>query len=536
MRWMLSGLLVGCAAPDPAVPVGEQPDRTTVASTEELDWAPAGSPWRPGGPVLAGPLDCRHARTLGSVRYSDSSDRSICEEGPVWLERDLIIATERVTHLANLGCVCAVEGSLRIEGTALVDLRGLNPMSWVGELEINGNPQLEDLRGLEQLTWVYDRLTIANNPQLVSLRGLDGLDSAGWVTLDGLDSLQTLDALDPFTETWELRLSRLPALRTVDGLGKLRRVNQIELRYLPALESLEGLGDTDIEVFEVGLLDLPALDSFDGSGFSGRLVGLTLERVGLTDFSGLERVTSLGRLELTELDRLVSFEGLESVTTIDSLTVVGTGAHTFEGLSGVDQIRVLEVSDSDANLSGTAGPVAINGWVRLSNLPQLDSLAWLSKVERIGSQLSIDNAPKLDTLDDLQALRELDASLHLVELPLRSVDGLSGLTHLGDLRLDNLPQLDNLGGLSNVEQTTDLYLHWVPRLASLDDLSSLQTVTGQLSVLGMADLRSLDGLGVEQVDDGVDVRNNPGFEDAHVWDWLDGVAVTGAVTVSGNGP
>lgn len=138
---------------------------------------------------------------------------------------------------ALAGCT-AIDGDLRIVGSELADLRGLERLGSVRFLVIAGNDRLTDLSGLSGLREAAG-VTVVRNEALLSLRGLEGLDRVEGLWIERNGSLTSLDGLSGLLRADETVIVSNPRLATLAGLSTLAHVEELELSANPALPSGE---------------------------------------------------------------------------------------------------------------------------------------------------------------------------------------------------------------------------------------------------------------------------------------------------------
>jgi len=112
------------------------------------------------------------------------------------------IALHTPSDLRALRGVTRIEGALRVRGTDLADLSGLEELERAGDLEIVGNPALTDLSALRNLRRVDGMLHLDDNPSLRDLSGLERLEEVGG----------------------EVAILNNPALVDLSALGSLTRI------------------------------------------------------------------------------------------------------------------------------------------------------------------------------------------------------------------------------------------------------------------------------------------------------------------------
>ncbi len=262
-----------------------------------------------------------------------------------------------------------------------------------------------------------------------------------------------LDRLRPYVvvegdlviEATDLRTVDLPYLREVGGEVRIWENDALTRLSLPSLELVGG---------DLSLYDDPLLPDLGGFVALREVGGsLTLNRLpGLVDLRGLEALVSVGRLYLFH----------------------DVGLRTLDGLDGLEEVE---------------GPAQV--WedhaLREVRLPSL---------RRVGAKLDLFDARSLEALDlpvlaelgglelhHCDVLTDLDGALPaLTALPgglalrydpaLTSLDGLAGLTEVGELLVERADALTALG-LDGIEAAEVVEVRFNPVLAD-PGLSSLR--------------------------------------------------------------
>lgn len=250
--------------------------------------------------------------------------------------------------------------------------------------------------------------------------------------------------------------------------GSIVVTTREELEQLAGCERIDG----DLIVSGLRSRDLSPLSSL-------RLVSGTLELSLSGSLVGLERLTRVGHLTLTDLD----------VPTLEPLL----GLNFVSGGGGEDGRLTIQRSQSLQNLSGLASLREV-GSIELSENPGLASLDGLRVPPHL-RELLIASNPNLRALGGLADLRSFDrlelrdnaslvrlrglegvvsgASLHISNSPaLRDMTALSQLGSLGSLLIDTvgMPNLDRLVALRDVR---DVVLQRNPNLTQVDVLARL---------------------------------------------------------------
>lgn len=308
-------------------------------------------------------------RLDGTIGKTPVISRPIFDAASVWLG-DAAVTDE--ASMAALQGYSAIEGELRVEGTALTELSLPDLEQVGGDLVVWSNDALASL-WLPRLRAV-GALSLYDAPALDSLQGLLRLQEVGGdLSLNRLEALPHLRGLDHVERVGgRLYLFHDTALTTLDGLGALRQVGggaQLWELYaltearLPALEALGGrldLFDADLLV-EVSMPELSALGGYE------------IHHCGaLASAGAFPSLRSLGDLTLRYSEGLSTFEGLSSLETLGALAV--QAAPSLSSLSGLASLREI------------AGPLTLQG----TALASLD----LPALQRTGA-LAAENNPEL---------------------------------------------------------------------------------------------------------------------------------------------
>ena len=97
-----------------------------------------------------------------------SSDVAVRCTGPITIQRQ--------SDVRAVATTCrSIDGDLRIVGTDVTNLDGLENIRSVEYLVIAKNPKLENIRGLRGLVSARS-ITLTENPSLGSLEGLEGVE------------------------------------------------------------------------------------------------------------------------------------------------------------------------------------------------------------------------------------------------------------------------------------------------------------------------------------------------------------------------
>jgi len=138
-----------------------------------------------------------------------------------------------LNSLKGLENITSVAGDIEIIcNNSLTDLTGLDNLTFVGgSLEIHHNDSIKNLSGLNNVNYIEGELVIWDNPSLTSLTELNNLDSVGgYLAIVDNDSLTSLAGLDNVTSIGgQLQITQNDALTNLTGLDN---INAASINYL----------------------------------------------------------------------------------------------------------------------------------------------------------------------------------------------------------------------------------------------------------------------------------------------------------------
>ncbi len=472
----------------------------------------------------------------------------------------LIACTTQTSSPCDAGAV--FYGQANLEGEEEVADFFSRYSSVEGELFVRDLLSSERLRGL---CAVHGSLDIADAP-LQELWGLEGLGEVQSLALRDLERLESLAGLAGISGTHTLVIEDVPSLPGLIGLAEELPLERLRLDLEGAC-SIEGL-DLPEEMEEVTF-------SCRGEGSAG-LGGLQrLQRVGQMVVGG-----NFGRidLDLEEAEELLIYAEGEAVGRA-GLRRVGELSLRVDGPSRVE-LPLLEVATSVSIVGDRLQGVDLAALGEANKVqavsPVLQELRGLSRVKELEGGLYLEGPltsqeafPGLErasvvqiggaTWEDLPAfpsLRQIEYSLQLSDMPaLRRMDGLGAAT-LGGLRLASVGLTDTRdvegrlldGGrvellsndglvaaavLGEISSASTIHIHENPLLEELDFAELV--VLDRLEIDGNERLCRLELPKLEQVET-VRILRNPCLSTSEILARLEGIQVTGELTVEENGP
>lgn len=420
----------------------------------------------------------------------------------------------RATGIADLGMFREVQGIaiLILSGNPdLARLEGIENLTELRELEIRGNERLTSLAGFRD-TPALQSVQIAANPALESLAGLRLPQRLSALRLYSNDALQTLEGLESVTHA-ALEVSGHASLRTLEGLSGLE-TGSVLIADNPSLLSLDGLTamrDVSLTVERNaaltslgrgtalgGINDLAvsgnsALESL-GSFGAASMGGVSISNSALVDLGGLEQVSVMGILSLSNNVQLTTLSGAPSLGPDVQLSI--------DGCPNLTDLSALSSSSSLGGLSLTN--------VSVSNLDAF------SRLERLAT-LSLRENPNLihaDAVGAVQGLRSLVAVANpaLERLPSfpnvsTIADGLSPSNGALDVQVTTNDRLIDGPGFPSVDRALRVWFESNPSLTRVIGFSRLEAV-GSLELVNNALLAELDFSSLREAS-GVRVDDNP---------------------------
>lgn len=271
--------------------------------------------------------------------------------GNLWIRNNLVL-----TSLAGLESLASVGGDLLIieHNEALTSLAGLeNITSIVEDLHINNNNALTSLAGLENITFVGGFLGVYENYVLTSLTGLENITSIGgdlFLSVNrALTNLSGLEGLSIIPGNLDIcgcdNLTSMTGLENITSIGgNLSILGNPVLTSLSGLDNLASIGGALWISSDNSLTSLTGLENLTSIS-SNLIIGPGLiggGNLSLTSLSGLDNLTTIGGLlRISENDALSSLYALENVNFVTALRVYENDALT--SLSGLDNIAASSI-------------------------------------------------------------------------------------------------------------------------------------------------------------------------------------------------
>lgn len=216
------------------------------------------------------------------------------------------------------------------------DLAGLERLSW-SELGIYECGNLKTLRGLSIKSHV-DRVSLAKNPQLVDITALETLHSAralgiGELPVHDLSGLSGLTSVEEsLSVTSCFNLGDLNGLNTIATWGAINIGGNLRLR---TTEGLRLSGRPWLDLHQNA--DLREVVIGVEPGFEGFRELRVPRSPKFTSLWGLGQVASIGKLSVSDADRLADLKDLEGLTELNAILLDRNDALT--SLKGLGNVR-----------------------------------------------------------------------------------------------------------------------------------------------------------------------------------------------------
>ena len=257
-----------------------------------------------------------------------------------------------------------------------------------------------------------------------------------------------------------------------------------------------------------------------GPGCDTIVSSLTVDGVSITDLTPLSGLKTglLGSTIKFQNTSLTSLAGLSGLTSVYWFEINFNSALTI-----IADLSALTAVSGPLSIQGNAALTNVNGLEGLTGLPggalflegnvNLTDLSGVSGLTNIGASLVVKNNDALTDLDSFVGLTNVAFNILIVENDaLISITGLSGLVNFSaDLNIGFNSKLTSIGSLPNLTDLGGLTINTNAALTDLDGLSGLTTIgnAGPLNIVFNESLINIDGLAaLLSVDSKVEIRSN----------------------------
>ncbi|HPF10573.1 MAG TPA: hypothetical protein PKW08_04635 [Flavobacteriaceae bacterium] len=357
-----------------------------------------------------------------SITLEDVDETLVCE-GDIYL-----LTQEDVIALGNSGC-STIDGTLWIASYpvgAITDLSPLSAITTITESLFIKDTGLVNLSGLDQLTYVGGNVELYSNLQLQSLSGL-GLTEfgPGIFRIYDCDALTSLEGLENLTE----------ASGTFD-IGNNENLASLDGFNISSVTEFYQLGIT-IQV-NPNLTNIEAMQSL-GSELTGHLFFHANQS--LQSLEGLHLLTSVSQgITLEANNALTNLHGLRSLTNTPNLIIY-------------DNQSLNSISDLSNFTQGGVNLLSNDSLLSLDGLQNLSSPTYFIMIE----------CDAITSLDGLQIIQinghypsGFDSLFISYNASLSNLDALASIEYISnDLQIFHNPQITNLDGFANMTLDPD---------------------------------------------------------------------------------
>jgi len=430
-------------------------------------------------------------------------------------ENPALLSTVGMGGLAEVGDFLHVT-----QNPQLQDLLGFASVDGVGGgLRIEANSALQSLAGLDNIRGVEGNLGVLANPQLADTSALENIERIGgnclWqgnpqVSTLNLDSLLTIDGY--------LILDNLPSLQTLDDLFGLQGINSSLFIWETGLAQIDGLSDLAFIGGDVWIENNQELENIDGlSGITDVLGALRVDQnPNLTSAEGLAN--------LVNASAGLSLWGNFNLSTVNLAKLEFVGEYLRIGYSPIEQMDApaLETIGGDLLVFGLDGPTSFTDLSSLTTIagrlyyrdnPAIVEVSFPALTQVFGRVQFINNE-SLDNLDGLATVEVAQAVNIRENFSLKNIAGLSQLDAVpGMFKVIENEGLSSLGGLGQLQEIGgDFHIRDNLNLEQIPGFAGLAAVGGDVVISGNAELPTCTAQGIVDglsfVGGVVDLSNN----------------------------
>jgi len=283
--------------------------------------------------VCQGNFDCNNGNLCDGIERCTNGFCVLgnpvnCTPSPSVIDGDVFVQDGR--DIRDLAGVTFITGSLRIEGTQVSSLVGLESLKMIGgNLEILNNQVLLKLSGsaLSNLETVGGTITIESNPSLVNVN-LPSLLSARGLRIRSNNALVNITGFENLSALEDLKIQQNNLLKSITAFKNLTRIGGASAPYCP--EGCYACGDDagglNIYSYFSAIEDISGLDNLTEIGgdacfiyVMSETVGLPrLRKVGMTLQVTTSDVYASGDEQILSGPKAILFPALETIGSLDA--------------------------------------------------------------------------------------------------------------------------------------------------------------------------------------------------------------------------
>ena len=435
------------------------------------------------------------------------------------IRKDVFLTSqEEVNNFGNENYLTVI-GNLNIgstQGSDIVDLKPLSTLNQVrGELVIGGsarvgdgftrlsNPLLENLDGLESLVFIgpfflndfSDKvLRIEENESLRNIKGMSNLRLfEGSIFIGQNPKLESLEGLEKLTKIGSLFITGNDALRDLNDLENLKTLKgSIILTGNEILKDVDILGNISGRVATFVLNGNQLITNVDFMSSQTEVLGnlILKDSPQLINIEGLNGVRSVGGSLQIENTALTSVDGLNDIESVGQFVRIreNIGLETLNGLNGLESVTEYVHITSNENLTSISG---FNQLKRSAGLTKT-SLGGITLTDA-ALQISFNN--KLQDINGFKNMTEAFGDFFFGGDSLKDITGFNNLkTIRGQLAFSFANQITDITGFGSIRTIGDLRIQQNGQIQNLNFLATVETVEKDISIFLNNNLSNFCGL------------------------------------------
>ena len=252
----------------------------------------------------------------------------------------------------------------------------------------------------------------------------------------------TICAQSQCPQTEEIILSSQERVdQFVNDFGTCERIVG-NLRIIAAVAGVDddGIGGTEVS-------------DISGLNFIREVTGKLIISVNLTEISGFENLTTVGRdIEITNSSTLQSISGFNSLQSARSITIALnqnlTEIDGFSSLVSLNESLEIGFGDSLTRISGFDSLRNLGQELNISNNPVLQEIPSFNSLLTIDNDLNLTSNPSLMFVDGFESLELINNDLNVEDIrTIRGFTNLRTITRFFDIRnstVEEIPAFNNL--------------------------------------------------------------------------------------------
>lgn len=320
----------------------------------------------------------------------------------------LSLSYSNVPNIPGFPCLSTIDGNLEIYANQfLSDISGLSNLNLIkGELDISLNYELSTLAGLENLeSDSLDQLYIYGNPSLTvcNMPFICAILSNPTIPINIYQNAPECNNPSIIATNCGVTLPCLP-------FGNYYVTTQEEAENFgslyPGCDTINGLlsikGDNITSL--PGLIGIVRIDGYFSSGPTQNLINFS----GLDSLKVITGGMQIGWWEGSYNSALQNFSGLDNLTSVGRVEIINNQSlQNFEGLGNLRKMGMTEIIYNDilTSLNGLNKLDTVNELLSIGGNPMLTDLSGLKSLRRITGRLEINHNDQLTSLYGLDSAK-----------------------------------------------------------------------------------------------------------------------------------